>query len=322
MRCLSFVLSSAAVAVLLVLCLLLGTDASRHRAGSSKADSSSLASSLSSSSSASSSSFERGANAGCASQEPDFATIEHIYKKGQLRSAAVRKHMNVGALPPASSNLGDLRLIWDLFYPDYNCPYGKSRHGRVGDGGKWVCGARKFLSKPGCVIYSLGSNAETSFETDVALETECEIHVFDPTQSSVPMPSTHRSGHENFHTYAIGDPAQNSTWQTKSLESVMNGLGHAWIDVLKMDIEGGEWDFLEYLFKEAKSIPVGQVRFFFKRRKKGSFFLSFQDVNKRAKEGKVCLFAVHVVLCFSFFFFLTAKKKMTNDTHIDTQEKH
>ena len=171
--------------------------------------------------------------------------------------------MNLGALPTESPSLDGLRLVCDLFYLDYNCPYGKSRHGRVGDGGKWICGARKFLSKPGCVIYSLGSNAETSFETDVALETECDIHVFDSTQASVQMPSTHRSGHKNFHRYAIGNPAQNSTWQTKSLEAAMNSLGHAWIDVLKMDIEGGEWDFLECLFKEAKSIPVGQVRFWY-----------------------------------------------------------
>ena len=94
----------------------------------------------------------------------------------------------------------------------------------------------------------------------MALETECDIHVFDPTQASVPMPSTHRSGNGNFHTYAIGDPAQNSTWQTKSLEAVMKDLGHKWIDVLKMDIEGGEWDLLDHLFREGKPIPVGPVR--------------------------------------------------------------
>ena len=35
--------------------------------------------------------------------------------------------------------------------------------------------------------------------------------------------------------YAIGNPAQNSTWQTKSLEAAMNGFGHSGIDVLKMD---------------------------------------------------------------------------------------
>jgi hypothetical protein len=93
----------------------------------------------------------------------------------------------------------------------------------------------------------------------MALETECEIHAFDPTQSSVPMPSTHRSGNENFHTYAIGNPAQNGTWQTKSLQAVMKDLGHRWINVLKMDIELGEWDFLDYMFKQEKSIPVGQV---------------------------------------------------------------
>jgi len=205
------------------------------------------------------------------SHEPDFALIEKIYKKGQLRSAAVRKEVNIDALPADSSYLSDLRFVWDLFYPDYNCPYGKSRHGRVGDGGKWICGAERFLSKPGCVIYSLGSNAETSFETDVALETECEIHVFDPTQDSAPMPLTHRSGNENFHKYAIGNPAHNSTWETKSLAEVMKGFGHMWIEVLKMDIEGGEYDFLEYLLQSGKPIPVGQVRlfgFFLFRRKR------------------------------------------------------
>ena len=286
---------SCAVAVSLLLMLCLGAGASRHHAGFSVADAS-----------------ER-EKADRAVHEPDFATIESIYKKGQLRSAATRRRINVDALPPESSSLGDLRLVWDLFYPDYNCPYGKSRHGRVGDGGKWICGTRRFLSKPGCVIYSLGSNAETSFETDVALETECEIHVFDPTQSSVPMPATHRSGNDNFHAYAIGNPAQNSTWQTKSLEAVMSGLGHAWIDVLKMDIEGGEWDFLEFLFKEAKPIPVGQVRFFV-------FCFLEREREERDKRKRESFFRSRFYS--RSFSFLTTTTTTPNDQHSKTQNKN
>ena len=232
--------------------------------------------------------FEKEGASSTRGHEPDFAMIENIYKKGQLGSSSVRKHMKVDVLPAESSSLGENRLLWDLFYPDYNCPYGKSRHGRVGDGGKWICGARTLLSKPGCVIYSLGSNAETSFETDMALETECEIHVFDPTQTSVPMPSTHRSGNNNFHSYAIGNPAQSSPWQTKSLEAVMKGFGHKWIDVLKMDIEGGEWDFLESLFKEAKSIPVGQVRF--------DCIYAFCSEEEKRREAEIVFLRVHVLL--------------------------
>ena len=247
-----------------------GADASRHHAGFSLADAS-----------------ER-ESVGCDIPEPDFATIDNISKKGRLRSAAFRKRANVDNLSLETSSLGENRLLWDLFYPDYNCPYGKSRHGRVGDGGKWICGARKFLSKPGCVIYSLGSDAETSFETDMALETECEIHVFDPTETSVPMPSTHRSGNNNFHSYAIGNPAQSSPWQTKSLEAVMKGFGHKWIDVLKMDIEGGEWDFFENLFKEAKSIPVGQVRF--------DCTYAFCSEEEKRREGEIVFLRVHVLL--------------------------
>jgi len=187
--------------------------------------------------------FEKEGASSTRGHEPDFAMIENIYKKGQLRSSSVRKHMKVDVLPAESSSLGVNRLLWDLFYPDYNCPYGKSRHGRVGDGGKWICGARTLLSKPGCVIYSLGSNAETSFETDMALETECEIHVFDPTQTSVPMPSTHRSGSNKFH---------------------------------------------ESLFKEAKSIPVGQLRF--------DCIYAFCSEKEKRREGEIVFLRVHVLL--------------------------
>ena len=33
----------------------------------------------------------------------------------------------------------------------------------------------------GCVVYSFGSNGDTSFEEDVLRKTACEVHTFDPT---------------------------------------------------------------------------------------------------------------------------------------------
>ena len=36
---------------------------------------------------------------------------------------------------------------------------GKER--RTGDHGKWICGVKTLLQKPGCIVYSVGSNGLT-----------------------------------------------------------------------------------------------------------------------------------------------------------------
>ena len=58
--------------------------------------------------------------------------------------------------------LGWLRRLlgcsWDYFLPAYNCPL-KEKIGIdpiLGDNGKWLCGVRTLLQKPGCVVYSFG----------------------------------------------------------------------------------------------------------------------------------------------------------------------
>ena len=51
--------------------------------------------------------------------------------------------------------------VWDYFLPAYNCPL-KEKIGIdpiLGDNGKWLCGVRTLLQRPGCVIYSFGCAA-------------------------------------------------------------------------------------------------------------------------------------------------------------------
>ena len=48
--------------------------------------------------------------------------------------------------------------VWDFFLPTYNCPL-KEKVGIVpaeGDNGKWLCGVRTLLQRPGCLVYSFG----------------------------------------------------------------------------------------------------------------------------------------------------------------------
>lgn len=47
--------------------------------------------------------------------------------------------------------------IWDLIPPSYSCPVEIERIGRMGDGGKWICGLSQYekSDKP-CIVYSFG----------------------------------------------------------------------------------------------------------------------------------------------------------------------
>ena len=47
--------------------------------------------------------------------------------------------------------------------------------GRIGDGGKWVCGMRMLQEMKHCLVYSLGSQGDTSFEDEFLDRTICEV---------------------------------------------------------------------------------------------------------------------------------------------------
>ena len=61
------------------------------------------------------------------------------------------------------------------------------RFGNDGDGGKMVCDAREVLSRhaDGCLIVSVGSNGDTSFEVAMrALNPACEVHIYEPAMTA------------------------------------------------------------------------------------------------------------------------------------------
>lgn len=138
------------------------------------------------------------------------------------------------------------------------------------------------------VVYSLGVGDDITFDLSIIEGFGAEVHAFDPTPSSIEMFSTANLPNRfHFHPWAITakdgtlkfyprvkkDGSQSTVMFTMiatdassenaievpayCLSSVASRLGHSRIDLLKMDIEGAEYEVLEGLL--ASSIKPSQL---------------------------------------------------------------
>ena len=169
-----------------------------------------------------------------------------------------------------------------LLSPYYVCPYELTRSNLVSEeyeGGKWACGVLQIRERR-CVVYSFGSCGNDVFERHIAdNNANCEIHVFDPTSPPLERYHYHKcvvrllcvcagiqlrsrwarlarlvtlAGSAVAHTpprfgiCAHGDTfvVDGKDYPCKQLASIMRELGHSYVDVLKLDVEGSEWDIL------------------------------------------------------------------------------
>eukprot|EP00884_Botryococcus_braunii_P008611 jgi/Botrbrau1/17751/Bobra.0127s0011.2 len=169
------------------------------------------------------------------------------------------------------------KYLWDFFLPHYSCPHKEKIGVMAGDGdnGKWVCGVRTLLQHPGCIVYSVGSNGDVSFERGILAKTHCEVHVFDPTLTPQQKAEVEKVPELHLHEYGLaandsyvdlsGDVSKTlgkivAGFETKSLNTILKELGHTWIDVLKIDIEGFEWEVLESLLDQPGPLPFTQLQ--------------------------------------------------------------
>lgn len=143
---------------------------------------------------------------------------------------------------PGKGRAGTPFWFQNHYEPDFACRH-ERRIGRLGDGGKWVCDPHRLKNpaKP-CLVYSVGSNGDSSFESYIKKDIgdHCEIHTFDMANYTEKVEVTGAK----FHQWGLSDttgPARKGEFKT--LKDTVKLLGHEGrvIDIFKIDCEGCEW---------------------------------------------------------------------------------
>ena len=198
------------------------------------------------------------------------------------------------------------RIYWFIrlgltrrFYPRTNVRVPVELHGSVYGG--WAIASSRLTEKS--VVYSVGIGTDASFDLSLIKRYGCAIYGFDPTPKSkdwvfaniddprfhfhpwalgrnsgslvmfLPKNESHVSG-----SFVKGDHLQGEgiSVEAYSFDDILQKLGHVYVDVLKMDIEGGEYIVIEQLIDTGALCRVGQLLIEFHH-----FFPSIGDVPTR-----------------------------------------
>jgi len=122
-----------------------------------------------------------------------------------------------------------------------------------GDGGKFICGVDQMnMTRDQCVVFSIGSMGNYLFEEAIVEHTTCVVEVFDCTGNyKVPK---HLTDRVHFHRVCLGSKDEKiAKRQFLTFQSLLQFTAHRFVTLLKMDIEGYEWDVLPALLTEYES---------------------------------------------------------------------
>jgi len=154
------------------------------------------------------------------------------------------------------------------------------------EGHGWVVPSDRIRS--GWICYCVGVGEDASFDLELLKRFSCEVHSFDPTPRAIAyveqlgfagsMIRFHPHGlwsadatvkffapRDSSHVSHSVVNAQHSTQSfegpCRRLSSIMSELGHEHIHLLKMDIEGAEYEVLEDMMQQGISPKVLCVEF-------------------------------------------------------------
>ena len=204
-------------------------------------------------------------------------------RKEALRAAQQRQ-------PHAIFQTPNPQNTWYLWPQETSCrgiagDYENHRLERIGklfpDFSKWVCNTRALAAqKPRCLVYAFGGHSEVDWDIAMTRHTGCEHHIFDPTApchepnkekesctlwAELLGPSLIAEHNITaYHPYGIYSHDGPKKWfrhkvPVYTLPTIMKMLGHTGrrIDVLKLDIEGSEFEVIPSLVDSG--IEIGQL---------------------------------------------------------------
>ncbi|TKR72143.1 hypothetical protein L596_019645 [Steinernema carpocapsae] len=109
------------------------------------------------------------------------------------------------------------------------------------------------MPKP-CAIYSLGINNEYSFETEIYSLTKCHIHGFDKDQMGSGTVEAYKRINATIMPAYLAKET-NASLGRYSFSDIAKMHNHSKIDILKIDIEGGEYDVADQIVQ----VPICQI---------------------------------------------------------------
>eukprot|EP00294_Goniomonas_avonlea_P010978 CAMPEP_0114561708 /NCGR_PEP_ID=MMETSP0114-20121206/12145_1 /TAXON_ID=31324 /ORGANISM="Goniomonas sp, Strain m" /LENGTH=390 /DNA_ID=CAMNT_0001747355 /DNA_START=1 /DNA_END=1170 /DNA_ORIENTATION=+ len=154
------------------------------------------------------------------------------------------------------------------------CPSGLKMYGTNHGTAKAICGLELLKDDDKCMVYSLGSNNLFDFETAVTEQTKCQVHTFDCTSNPPPTPISRME----FHKICIGEQDVKGRvlqsklfpyartppgWPEHKIDTslklegyfeLMDKFAHQHVQLLKLDIEGGEYSLFADLLKTPSSL--------------------------------------------------------------------
>ncbi|CAK5271407.1 unnamed protein product [Mycena citricolor] len=157
--------------------------------------------------------------------------------------------------------------LWDLYAPIFSCPFQAFRVGTMGDGGKWVCGFERVIQQDRCIVYSMGVNHQSSFEQQILRGSKsCTVYGFDFSVSNWGpelVADTAVNARAHFYPWKItGVDNHGAVPKEYSFHGIMKEFGHEFVDILKIDIEGSEFEVLAAIVESFKGqpLPFGQMQ--------------------------------------------------------------
>jgi len=113
-----------------------------------------------------------------------------------------------------------------------------------------------------CTAYGAGVRYEGGTELQLA-RSGCAVHAFDCTMNSSARMHKYLSAFAAlpnfaFHPWCLGTAPGRADFM--AVDDTMRSLGHRWLDLLKVDIEGHEWDVLDSLLTRAEGDAAAAAR--------------------------------------------------------------